>query len=192
MWAQEESRMKHLTVSVGNQVLALLTVAALTSVWATSASAKELTVNINSVTAAGIGDKLGTIVIEQKQKGLSFKVDLTGIPAGEHGFHLHDKGDCSPATKDGKPTAALAAGSHYDPATTKTHAGPMREGHKGDLPFLTATDKGVNVVVSAPHLTLADVSGRALLIHAGGDNYTDHPENGGGMGRIACGVVPKE
>ena len=36
------------------------------------------------------------------------------------------------------------------------------------------------------------VSGRALVIHAGGDNYTDQPENGGGMGRIACGVVPKE
>jgi Cu-Zn family superoxide dismutase len=67
----------------------------------------------------------------------------------------------------------------------------MGSGHKGDLPFLTATDKGVNVVVTAPPLKMADVLGRSLVIHEGGDNYTDHPENGGGKGRIACGVVPK-
>ena len=29
------------------------------------------------------------------------------------------------------------------------------------------------------------------MIHEGGDNYTDQPENGGGKGRIACGVIPK-
>ncbi len=38
---------------------------------------------------------------------------------------------------------------------------------------------------------LADIQGRAIVIHEGGDNYTDSPENGGGKGRIACGVVPK-
>ena len=173
------------------QVLALLALAS-TGVWATTATAKDVTVDILSVTDAGVGDKLGTIVIEEKDKGLSFKVDLRGIPAGEHGFHVHEKGDCGPGVKDGKPTAGVAAGPHYDPAHAKTHTGPMREGHKGDLPFLTATDKGVNVVVTAPRLKLADVSGRALVIHAGGDNYTDRPENGGGKGRIACGVVPKE
>ena len=37
---------------------------------------------------------------------------------------------------------------------------------------------------------LSDLRGRALVIHEGGDNYTDNPENGGGKGRIACGVVP--
>jgi Cu-Zn family superoxide dismutase len=183
--------MKFRVASVSRQILALLMLT-VTGAWATTVAAKDVTVDMHSVTDSGIGDKIGTIVITPKQKGLSFKVDLTGIPAGEHGFHLHAKGDCSPGTKDGKPTAALAAGGHYDPAQTKTHAGPMRAGHKGDLPFLTATDKGVNVVVAAPRLTLSDVSGRALVIHAGGDNYTDQPENGGGMGRIACGVVPKE
>lgn len=156
------------------------------------AFAANLTVDMNKVSADGTGEKLGTVEISQKQDGgLQFKVDLTGIPPGEHGFHLHAQGDCGPKEKDGKPQAALAAGPHYDPDATKSHKGPMRHGHKGDLPFLTATDKGVNVVVSAPNLSMADVQGRALVVHAGGDNYSDNPENGGGMGRIACGVVPK-
>ena len=62
---------------------------------------------------------------------------------------------------------------------------------KGDLPALTANATGINESVVAPRLLLADVLGRALVIHEGGDNYTDDPENGGGRGRIACGVVPK-
>ena len=45
--------------------------------------------------------------------------------------------------------------------------------------------------ITAPRLKLEDVSGRALVIHEGGDNYTDNPENGGGKSRIACGVIPK-
>ena len=38
---------------------------------------------------------------------------------------------------------------------------------------------------------LAEIAGRSLMIHEGGDNYSDNPENGGGKGRIACGVIPK-
>jgi Cu-Zn family superoxide dismutase len=178
--------MKASTLSAG----ALSAVFCLVSA-ASVAAANELTVEMNKVTADGIGEKIGTIVIQPAETGLSLKVDVTGISPGEHGFHLHAKGDCASAEKDGKATAALAAGAHYDPADTKTHAGPAGHGHKGDLPFLTATDQGVNAVVNAPELTMADVSGRALVIHEGGDNYTDHPENGGGKGRIACGVVPE-
>ena len=46
--------------------------------------------------------------------------------------------------------------------------------------------------MTAPRLKMADVRGRALMIHEGGDNYSDNPENGGGKGRVACGVVPKQ
>jgi Cu-Zn family superoxide dismutase len=164
----------------------------LAAAYACPASAANLTVDMHKVTAQGVGEKLGTAKISEKPGGgLEFDVNMTGIPAGAHGFHLHTKGDCSPQDKDGNPEAALAAGPHYDPAATKTHRGPVGAGHKGDLPFLTATDKGIKMVVTAPRLAMPDVEGRALVIHAGGDNYTDHPENGGGKGRIACGIVPK-
>ena len=47
-----------------------------------------------------------------------------------------------------------------------------------------------NQPVAAPRLTLKDVQGRALMIHEGGDNYSDEPKPlGGGAGRIACGIV---
>ena len=178
--------MKASTLSAGVISAALFLIPAVAT-----AAPEKLTVEMNKVSADGVGEKIGTIVIQPAETGLSFKVDVTGIAPGEHGFHLHANGNCAPGEKDGKATAALAAGSHYDPADTKTHAGPTGEGHKGDLPFLTATDQGINAVVNAPELTMADVSGRALVIHEGGDNYTDQPANGGGKGRIACGVVPE-
>jgi len=89
-------------------------------------------------------------------------------------------------------TAGIAAGQHYDPEGKKSHKGPKGAGHKGDLPALNASAKGdVNQAVTAPHLKLADVQGRSLVIHEGGDNYSDTPESGGGKGRIACGVIPR-
>ena len=57
---------------------------------------------------------------------------------------------------------------------------------------VSVTSCDVEQTVTAPRLKLADVQGRALVIHEGGDNYTDNPENGGGKGRVACGVVPKQ
>ena len=90
-------------------------------------------------------------------------------------------------------TAGVAAGEHYDPEGKKSHKGPKGAGHKGDLPALNASAKGdVNQAVTAPHLKLADVHGRSLVIHEGGDNYSDTPESGGGKGRIACGVIPRQ
>ncbi len=154
-------------------------------------AAADLMVPMKKVTLAGIGETIGTIIVRQKSAGIELKVDVTGIPPGEHGFHVHDQGDCAPAKKDGSDQAALAAGPHYDPTGAKAHKGPEGQGHKGDLPLLTATDKGVNAVITAGHLTIADVRGRSLMIHAGGDNYSNTPENGGGAARIACGVVPK-
>jgi len=156
------------------------------------AFSQELTVDMNAVSDTAIGDRVGTVVIKPEGSGVALAVELTGIPPGEHGFHVHEKGSCSAALKDGKPVAALAAGPHYDPDGHKSHKGPTGEGHRGDLPLLTATDKGVSVAILAPRLKLADLAGRALVVHASGDNYSDQPENGGGMARIACGVIPQK
>jgi Cu-Zn family superoxide dismutase len=93
--------------------------------------------------------------------------------------------------KDGKQVPALAAGGHYDPAGANKHLGPQGAGHLGDLPAITvgADGKAVTAVVAA-RLKLADVKGRSLMIHAGGDNYSDQPVPlGGGGARVACGVI---
>jgi superoxide dismutase, Cu-Zn family len=148
-------------------------------------------VEINAVTVEGVGNSIGTAMLSDSENGLTIKVDVSGVADGEHGFHVHEKGDCSPSEKDGKMAAANAAGPHFDPKATKSHKGPEGAGHEGDLPKLVAKDGKISESVTVKELKLADVAGRSLMIHEGGDNYTDQPENGGGKGRIACGVIPK-
>ena len=157
-----------------------------------AAVAQQRIFDINRISDSGVGDKIGTATVsEAKGGGISLKITVKGLPAGQRGFHVHEKGDCGPAMKDGKMTAGVAAGEHYDPEGKKSHKGPKGAGHKGDLPALKGTATGIDQTVTAPKLKLSDVEGRALVIHEGGDNYSDQPENGGGKGRIACGVIPK-
>lgn len=168
-----------------------LSVSAATLVMVTGiAVAQQRSFDINRISDSGVGEKIGTATVAEVKNGVTFKITVTGLPKGKRGFHVHEKGDCGPATKDGKMTAGVAAGDHFDPDGHKSHKGPKGKGHKGDLPALTTTDKGIDQTVTAPRLKLADIAGRALIIHEGGDNYTDRPENGGGKGRVACGVIP--
>jgi Cu-Zn family superoxide dismutase len=157
-----------------------------------SASAEQVVVDIKKISDQGEGETIGTIVVLEDRAGVSFKVAVAGLPKGPRGFHVHENGDCGPGMKDGKMTAGIAAGDHYDPDQTKSHKGPNDAGHKGDLPLLNGTDRGIDQTVTAARLKLSDVRGRALVIHEGGDNYSDNPESGGGKGRVACGVVPKQ
>ncbi len=165
-------------------LLALLTCAA-----AQAASEK---VEMNLVTAQGIGDSVGEVTINETDKGLEFVPDLQTLPPGEHGFHVHANGTCEPALKEGKPSAAEAAGGHLDPEHTGKHLGPEGVGHLGDLPVLQVNNDGkATLPVTAPRLKkLDDVKGKALMVHVGGDNMSDRPKPlGGGGERYACGVI---
>jgi len=148
-------------------------------------------VTMNAVTAAGIGQPVGTIHISKTPHGMLFTPDLTGLTPGIHGFHVHENPSCEAGEKDGKPVPALAAGGHYDPGNTGKHLGPYADGHLGDLPALTVEADGTATLpVLAPRLKPEDLVGRSLMIHAGGDNYSDIPAPlGGGGARVACGVV---
>lgn len=148
-------------------------------------------VEVNLVTAEGLGVSIGTIEISDVPDGVQLAVSLRGLPPGERGFHIHENGDCGPTGADGKIGAALAAGGHYDPAKAGKHLGPDAAGHKGDLPFLIVNDKGVATqTVQVKGLTVKELKNRSIMIHAGGDNYSDVPDPlGGGGARIACGVI---
>jgi Cu-Zn family superoxide dismutase len=158
---------------------------------AAAACSAEMTVPINIADAKGIGTSVGSIRMVETPYGLAFYPALTGLPAGLHGFHVHENPSCAPADRDGVPVAALAAGGHLDPRGTKRHSEPWSDGHLGDLPPLyVAPDGSANNPVLAPRLKLADVVNHSLMIHAGGDNHSDQPAVlGGGGARVACGVV---
>ena len=148
------------------------------------------TIDVNAVTAEGVGEKIGQISFQDSTEGLVIKTDLSKLPAGFHGFHIHEKGSCDPAEKEGKMGAAIAAGGHFNPEQAHEHGTP-NDGHLGDLPVLNVDSNGVaKTTVIAPRLNLAKVQGLAIMVHAGGDNYSDHPKPlGGGGDRIACGVI---
>jgi len=155
-------------------------------------STEKLQAPMSLATPSGPGKMIGTVTITESKNGLMFTPALTDLPAGPHGFHVHETGSCGADQKDGKAVPAGAAGGHYDPTASKHHAGPTGDGHMGDLPpLVVGGNGGASVAVTAPRLTkLADVKGKALMIHAGGDNYADKPAPlGGGGARIACGVI---
>lgn len=160
---------------------------------ACGAAQAAVDVDMHLVTGQGIGQDIGKVVISETPYGLLFTPDLKALPAGVHGFHVHENGSCEPGMKDGKAVAALAAGGHFDPQKTGKHLGPYADGHLGDLPAIYVTADGMaNYPVLAPRLKkISEIEGKALMVHAGGDNHSDHPlPLGGGGGRFACGVIP--
>lgn len=161
-------------------------------VFASQAAQADISVGMNLLDAQGGGKSVGQVTISETPHGLVFMPQLTGLPAGLHGFHVHENPSCEAKDKDGQPVAGLAAGGHYDPAASKRHGLPWGDGHLGDLPALAvnAAGEAINPVLAPRLKTLADVQGRSLMIHAGGDNHADHPAPlGGGGARLVCGVI---
>lgn len=147
---------------------------------------------MNELDAAGKTTPVGTVSLSETPYGLLLTPNLTGLPAGMHGFHLHEKPSCANTSADNVVIIAGAAGPHWDPEHTAKHEGPFGQGHLGDLPGLyVAPDGTATTPVLAPRIKdLNQLHGLALMIHAGGDNHSDHPVKlGGGGARIACGVV---
>lgn len=151
----------------------------------------DSTVDMHRVSEKGIGEKIGQVTISESEHGLVFAPSLKSLEPGLHGFHVHENPTCAPKEEDGKMKPALAAGGHYDPQKAGRHGAPWGTGHLGDLPALHVdADGNANHPVLAPRLKLADVAGRALMVHAGADNYADQPKPlGGGGNRVACGVI---
>ena len=150
----------------------------------TAYAAATITVPMALVSADGKGQSIGTVTFENSLCGVMLTPNLTHLPPGVHGFHVHIKPTCA--------DNGMAAGGHFDPAKTDQHDGPYsHKGHQGDLPVLIVNQDGTATLPTiAPRFKLAQLHGHALMIHANGDNYSDQPEKlGGGGARIACGVI---
>lgn len=136
---------------------------------------------------------VGVVTVSESAYGLVFTPNLQGLSEGLHGFHIHENPSCESKEKDGKQVAGLAAGGHWNPNNAEGHGFPWDDNaHLGDLPALTVLHDGTATQpVLAPRLKkLDEIKGRSLMIHAGGDNHSDHPAAlGGGGARMACGVI---
>ena len=134
------------------------------------------------------GKEVGAATLTVTPSGVLISLDLTAVPPGEHGFHVHTTGKC-------EPPDFKSAGPHFNPDQTK-HGFMTPEGpHAGDLPNLhVPADGKLQVEVLEPNVTLSgeapllDADGSALVIHAGADDYKTDPAGNSGN-RIACGVI---
>lgn len=178
---------------VSNRVLTAMAggLAALGALAGCAALGLGNTVTMHAITESGVAQSIGTISFADSDRGLVIRTDLAGLTPGQHGFHVHENADCGPAMQNGRMMAGMAAGGHLDPGHTGQHKGPTGQGHLGDLPAITAAGNGTSKQeLIAPRLKLTDIANRAVVIHAGGDNYADKPEPmGGGGARVACGIV---
>lgn len=129
----------------------------------------------------------GRVDLTESGGQLRAHVELAGLaPNSEHGFHVHDKGDCSAAD-------ATSAGGHYNPAGTAHGRSGIAPHHAGDLPSLTADAHGnVRVDLVLEGVTLApgpaSIVGRSLVVHRDRDDFTTQPAGNSGP-RVACGVI---
>jgi Cu-Zn family superoxide dismutase len=168
-----------------------LLLTALLAACGAAAAHADYKVDMNAIDIRGVGAPLGTVAItEAPGGGVTLTPSLKGLPPGNHGFHVHEFGNCGSKEKDGRIEPGELAGSHYDPDKTKKHAGPDGQGHRGDLPLLKVGANGeANEPLTQKRLKLSDLRNKSLVVHQGGDTYGEPPPSGGGGTRIACGVV---
>lgn len=127
----------------------------------------------------------GMVTFIRVKEGVRVAARITGLTPGKHGFHVHEKGDCS------APDAS-SAGGHFNP-TAMPHGGPTgHERHVGDFGNLEADESG-NALYSKvfPGLTFegaSSIAGRALIVHAKADDLKTQPTGDAG-GRVACGII---
>jgi superoxide dismutase, Cu-Zn family len=129
----------------------------------------------------------GTVGFTERGEGVRVAGEVRGLkPNAEHGFHVHEKGDCSSPD-------ATSAGGHFNPGGSPHGQVGGAAHHAGDMPNLKADASGVaRFEFMVPALRVADgpnaVVGRGLVVHRDPDDYRSQPAGNSGA-RLACAVI---
>ncbi|WP_374248304.1 superoxide dismutase family protein [Thermomonas sp.] len=130
----------------------------------------------------------GRLLLQPMGGGVRITGEIGGLqPGSSHGFHIHEKGDCSAVD-------ASSAGGHFNPGVQPHGRSGKGPHHAGDSDNLVADANGVAHVdahfagVSLGGSADTDILGRALIVHAAADDYTSQPAGNAGV-RVACGVI---
>lgn len=144
------------------------------------------------------GARMGQAVLTATPLGVEVVLTASGLTPGNHGLHIHANGSCAPGADatTGNTVDFGAAGGHFDPGESRKHGrpgDPAHVSHAGDLPNLNADAAGnASMRYVNAQLTLApgkaSVIGRALVVHAGPDDYQTNPAGNSGA-RVLCGVI---
>ena len=152
---------------------------------ATSSTVNSAQVVLNSASGSLVSGKLS---VRPMGDGIHVTGEVGGLPPNStHGFHIHEKGDCSAAD-------ASSAGGHFNPSNNPHGRAGQGAHHGGDADNLMANAKGVakvdrhfsGVVLGGSGAN--DALGKAVIVHAKPDDYTSQPSGSAGD-RVACGVI---
>jgi Cu-Zn family superoxide dismutase len=137
------------------------------------------------------GKDVGTAVLSPADGGVKVDVQVSGLPPGKHGIHIHSAGKCD-------APEFQSAGGHFNP-TGRKHGLQNPEGaHAGDLPNLDVGSAGSGkasfiargATLGSGQGSLSGGEGTAVVIHAGPDDEKTDPAGNSGA-RIACGVIQR-
>lgn len=135
------------------------------------------------------GQPIGRVNLVEDDDGVHIVIGATGLPAGEHGVHVHESGRCDPPSFE-------SAGGHFNPTGRQHGSENPRGPHVGDLGNITVDSSGVaaaellaeRATLEGGRRSLLRQGGTALVIHAGPDDLKTDPAGNSGA-RIACGVI---
>ena len=131
------------------------------------------------------GAVLGTVRVFSEPTGVTLRIDAAGVPAGQHGVHVHATGRCD-------PPGFTSAGPHWNPGERKHGHRNSAGFHMGDLGNLGVGADGKLVAgLLVPQATvdaLRDADGAALVLHAKADDEVTDPSGNSGD-RIACAIL---
>lgn len=150
-----------------------------------ASTAKQAVANLASASGSLVSGRLS---LAPMGDGVHLSGEVGGLqPGSSHGFHIHEKGDCSAVD-------ASSAGGHFNPAGQPHGRAGHGAHHAGDSDNLVADANGVARVdahvsgVSLGGGAANDIAGRAIVVHATADDYSSQPAGNAGA-RVACGVI---
>lgn len=149
------------------------------------ARAEDPTKLVAKLNPASDSKVMGTVTFTAAGDETQVMIDITGLTPGQHGFHIHEKGDCS------DPKAA-SAGAHFNPGQSH-HGGPLTAiRHAGDFGNVEADATGkVHLELKQKGMKMSgpeSVVGKSIIVHAKEDDLKTDPTGNSGD-RVACGVI---
>jgi Cu-Zn family superoxide dismutase len=169
-----EKKMKCRAISYSSLLLTTLLLGACATTQAPGAGAK--------VEARSASTVSGNVTFSDLGGSVQVDAQFVGLTPGEHGFHVHEAGDCSAAD-------ASSAKGHYNPTGQRHGHHESKARHGGDMPNLTANAQGeARLSAELKGLTVSELIGRSVVVHADPDDYMSQPAGNSGK-RVGCGVI---
>lgn len=148
-------------------------------------AAKSRPTAVAVLSPAPNGKVKGQVTFLEETEGVRVTANIEGLTPGKHGFHIHEKGDCSAAD-------FTSAGGHFNPAAAKHGSPTDPEHHAGDFGNLEANEQGVarfeRVFQWLTFKGTNSILNKAVIVHEKADDMVTQPTGNAG-GRLACGVI---